>query len=147
MTTTDEAHFAGLEGVFYAAPINEFFSATVHVEYGLAKIEMEILPGFHHAGRGVHGAVIFKLLDDSAFFAACSVERDYYMLTSAFTTYFLRPVGDGSLRASGKVLSRSRNQVVAESVVYDRESREVGRGSGVFVRSEVRLDDVAGYRE
>ena len=35
--TTDEAHFAALEGVFYAAPINEFFSPTIHVEYGAAQ--------------------------------------------------------------------------------------------------------------
>ena len=69
---TDEAHFAALEGAFYAAPINEFFSPTIHVEYGTAKIELEIVDGFHHAGHAVHGAVLFKMLDDAAFFAACS---------------------------------------------------------------------------
>ena len=147
MTTTDEAHFAGLEGVFYAATINDFFNATIHVEYGLAKIEMEILGGYMHAGRAVHGAVLFKMLDDAAFYAASSVERESFMVTSAFTTYFLRPATRGNLRASGKVLSRGRSQVMAESVIYDEESKEVARGSGIFVRSGSPLNSVAGYSE
>ena len=147
MTTTDEAHFAGLEGVFYAGPVNDFFSASIHVEYGLAKIEMEIREAYFHAGREVHGAVLFKLLDDAAFYAANSVEREQFMLTSAFTTYFLRPATKGNLRASGKVLSRGRSQVVAESVIYDAESKEVARGSGIFTRTDTRLGQVTGYRE
>ena len=88
--TTDEAHFAALEGVFYATPINDFFVSTIHVEYGAAKIELGVIGGFHHAGRAVHGAVLFKLLDDSAFYAACSLGKESFMVTSAFTTYFLR---------------------------------------------------------
>ncbi len=145
--TTDEAHFAALEGVFYATPINNFFVSTIHVEYGAAKIELDVIGGFHHAGRAVHGSVLFKLLDDSAFYAACSLEKERFMVTSAFTTYFLTSVVNGTLRASGKVLSRTMNQVVAEAVIYDAESKEVARGSGIFVRSRVHLEDVPGYKE
>ena len=145
--TTDEAHFAALEGAFYAAPINEFFSPTIHVEYGTAKIELEVIGGFHHSGRSVHGAVLFKMLDDAAFFAACSLEKEFFMATSAFTTYFLRPAAAGSLRATGKVLSRTNSQVVAEAVVYDSEAKEIARGSGVFMRTRDRLEDVPGYQE
>ena len=95
----------------------------------------------------MHGSVFFKLLDDAAFYAACSLEKEFFMVTSAFTTYFLRPVERGTLRATGKVLSRSTSQVVAEAVIYDVESKEIARGSGIFVRSRSRLEEVTGYIE
>ena len=42
-------------------------------------------------------------------------------------------------------MNRNRSQWVAEAVVRDGEGREVGRGSGLFVRSAARLADALGY--
>jgi hypothetical protein len=45
----------------------------------------------------------------------------------------------------GKVVNKNRSQFIAESVVYDTDGKEIGRGSGVFVRGKFPLVDAAGY--
>ena len=70
---------------------------------------------------------ILNLLDDSAFFAANSLEKEFFVLTSSYTTYLLKPVIDGELTAVGKVVSTSRSQWIVESVVCYHGS-EVARG-------------------
>ena len=85
------------------------------------------------------------MLDDAAFFAANSLEPEVFVLTSSFTTYMTRPVVSGALRSEGRVVHRTRSQFLAESVLFDEEGREVGRGNGVFVRGRTSLTDARGY--
>jgi uncharacterized protein (TIGR00369 family) len=89
--------------------------------------------------------VLFKLLDDAAFFAANSLERELFVLTSSFQIYLVRPVTSGRLCSKGRVVHHGRSQFIAESIVYDGEGREVARGSGVFVRGKKPLATVPGY--
>lgn len=142
-----DPHFQALERMYLAAPINRIYRPTIEVRSGEAEIEIVLAEKYFHSGGAVHGSVYFKMLDDAAFFAAGSLERDVFVLTTSFTTYLTRPVSEGSLRALGKVVNRNRSQLIAEAVVYDSESREVGRGNGIFVRGKVRLVDALGYGE
>lgn len=103
-------------------------------------------PDFYHAADAVHGSVYFKALDDAAFFAVNSLVQEYFVLTTAFNVYLLRPVTEGVLRAEGVVTSTSKNLYVADAVLYVGEHRQVGRGSGTFMRSKIRLDSVETYR-
>jgi len=43
------------------------------------------------------------------------------------------------------VVSESKSQFIAESVLYDGEGREIARGSGVFVKSRIALRQEIGY--
>lgn len=140
-----DPHYTALENMYQAAPVNTFYRPTMDVSEGAATIEIEVAEKFFHAANAVHGSVYFKMLDDAAFFAANSLEREIFVLTSSFTTYFTRPVVSGRLRAEGKVVHQSRKQFIAEAVLYDEKGREVGRGSGVFVRAGSKLNDVPGY--
>ena len=47
--------------------------------------------------------------------------------------------------SAGRVLNRNKLQFIAEAVVYDSKGNEVGRGSGVFVRSKLPLVEARGY--
>ncbi len=85
------------------------------------------------------------MLDDAAWFAVNSLVTDVFVLTTAFTTYLTRPVTSGTLTAIGEVVNEGRTQWLAESVVYDDEDQEVGRGSGTFVRSRSPLTPEIGY--
>jgi acyl-coenzyme A thioesterase PaaI-like protein len=85
------------------------------------------------------------MLDDAAFFAANSLEGKYFVLTTSFTTYMTRPVVAGRLKAIGKVVNKNSTQFIAESIVYDSNDKEIGRGNGLFVRSKMLLSDAAGY--
>jgi len=147
MTLSGEFHFRALENMYRAAPINDFFKPTLSVSKGAAKLIMHIDERFFHAAMAVHGSVYFKVLDDAAFFAANSLENEVFVLTTAFTTYLTRPVSEGELVCTGRVVNQNRTQFVAESVLLDHRGKEIGRGNGLFVRSQNLLDQVQGYRE
>lgn len=87
-----------------------------------------------------------KLLDDAAFFAVDSLVEEYFALTASFTTYLLRPISEGIMKASGKVVYAGGRSFIAESVVKDREGSEIARGSGSFVISKIKLTADMGYR-
>lgn len=140
-----DVHFRALERMYLAAPINAFYRPGIEVRKGEATIEIQVADKLHHAARAVHGSVYFKMLDDAAFFAANSVEREFFVLTTSFTTYFTRPVSDGSIRATGRVVHHGRTQILAEAVALDGRGNEIGRGSGAFLRSDLRLRDLEGY--
>lgn len=140
-----DPHFVALENMYRAAPINGFYRPAVDIRNAEATIEIEISEKMFHAAGAVHGSVYFKMLDDAAFFAANSLEREVFVLTTSFTTYLTRPVSSGSLRSEGRVVNRNRSQFVAEAVLYDSENRELGRGSGIFVRGKTPLSGVPGY--
>jgi uncharacterized protein (TIGR00369 family) len=141
----DDPHFAALERMYLAAPINAFYRPTLDVAEGEAAVEIEVTESLFHSAGGVHGSVYFKMLDDAAFFAAASLEREVFVLTASFTTYLTRPVTSGRLRSVGRVVHRGRTQFIAEAVLHDEKGKEVGRGNGIFVRGPGRLRDALGY--
>ena len=140
-----DRHFVALQNMYLAAPINEFYRPRIEVSEAEATIEVEVSSKLFHAAGAVHGSVYFKMLDDAAFFAANSLEREVFVLTTSFTTYLTRPVSSGTLRSIGRVANRNKTQFIAESVVYDSQGTEVGRGSGIFIRSKLLLCEAQGY--
>ena len=142
---TKDPHFVALQDMYLAAPINEFYRPSIEVRDAEAEIEIDVSEKLFHAAGAVHGSVYFKMLDDAAFFAANSLEREVFVLTTSFTTYLTKPVLSGALRSVGRVVNRNKSQLIAEAVVYDSKGREIGRGSGIFVRSNLPLSGAKGY--
>ncbi|MFH0943640.1 MAG: PaaI family thioesterase [Planctomycetota bacterium] len=140
-----DPHFAALESMYRAAPINAFYRPTIDVSESETTLEIEVSEKLFHAAGAVHGSVVFKMLDDAAFFAANSREKRVFVLTTSFTTYLIRPISSGTLRAVGRLVSRTRTQFIAEAIAYDSRGREVGRGTGMFVRGRTLLREVPGY--
>ena len=85
------------------------------------------------------------MLDEAAFFASNSLEQEVFMLTSSFNTYLTQPVTEGVLRTEGKVVNQNRSQIISEAVVYNEQDKEIGCGSGHFVRSKIPLTNLPGY--
>jgi len=142
---TNDPHFIALQNMYLAAPINAFYRPAIQVSDGEATIQIDVSEKLFHSAGAVHGSVYFKMLDDAAFFAANSLEREVFVLTTSFTTYLTRPISSGMLRSVGRVVNRNKLQFIAEAVVSDSEGNEVGRGSGVFVRSKLPLIEARGY--
>ncbi len=142
---TKPTHFSRIESMYAAAPVNKIYEPVMEVSEGEAVIEIELSEKYHHSAGGVHGSVYFKMLDDAAFFAANSLEEEFFVLTTSFTTYITRPVASGKMKATGKVVNKNNSQFIAEAVVYDAKDREIGRGNGIFVRGKLPLVDAAGY--
>lgn len=141
---TKDPHFQALENMYLDAPINAFYDPRIEVSEAEAIVEIEVSKKLFHS-NAVHGSVYFKMLDDAAFFAASSLEKEVFLLTTSFTTYLTRPVSSGILRSVGRVVNQNKSQLIAEAVVYDSQDKEVGRGSGIFVRGRVPLREVPGY--
>src|SRR3954464_15177452 len=127
--TASIEHYRKLEQMYLAAPINAFYLPSIWISHGEAEIAIDLKPEFFHAANAVHGSVYFKLLDDAAFFAVNSLIEDYFALTASFTTYLLRPVADGTMKASGKVVHQGGRSFVAESVIVDSEGNQIARGN------------------
>jgi len=141
-----QEHYRRLESMYQAAPLNDYYRPVMIVKDGAAEISIDVDKKFFHAGQAVHGSVYFKMLDDAAFFAANSLEPDFFVLTTSFTTYLTKPISSGVMKAVGKVVNQNRTQFIAESIVYNAKGQEIGRGNGIFVRSRNKLLDVDGYK-
>lgn len=135
---TNTTHFRKLENMYKNAPTNAHFLPTVHIEEGVAEVSIMIRPAFFHAAGATHGAYYFKVLDDATFFAANSVETEFFMVTVSMSMYLLRPITEGTMRAVAKVVHRSKRLIVAEGEI-------IGRGSGSFMPSGTPLSPAMHY--
>lgn len=140
-------HHRRLERMYQRAPVNRTTNPRLVVEEGSAQVSMSVDEGMHHAAGAVHGATLFKLLDDAAFFAANSLVEERFTLTANFTLHLLDPVRVGRLVAVGEVAHEGDSSIVADAQVRDEDGNKVARGTGTYVPSETRLDDVEAYAE
>ena len=95
-------HTDKLTRMYYAAPVNGLINKH-NIKFdakGDTTLEGFVVEEKHcHTAGSLHGSCYFKLLDDAAFFASQARVRDFFVLTSAFNTVFMRPVvpGTGSM--------------------------------------------------
>jgi acyl-coenzyme A thioesterase PaaI-like protein len=75
-----------------------------------------------------------------------SLVDDVFVLTVSFNLYLLRPIAVGEMRAKGRVVYRSRQLFVAEAELVDQDGKDIGRGSGTFMRSAIPLSPEIGYK-
>lgn len=145
-TALSTVHYKSLENMYLSAPINTIFPPTITVSKGEAKITLDIQPEYFNAANSIHGAVYFKLLDDSAVFAASSHSEDWVVLTASFTTSISKPVTSGRVTAVGKIVKIEGRKLYAESVMYDEHENEVAKGHGLFLPCKMRFSDLDCYR-
>ena len=142
-----EEHYRRLERMYLAAPINEFFKPEIRIGKGTAEITVHVDDRrFFHAANAIHGSVYFKCLDDAAFFAVSSLVEDCFVLTSNFNLYLHAPISSGTVRSVGKVVRGGGSSFLAEAVMLNDQNDEIARGSGMFVKSKIRLALEMGYR-
>ena len=141
----DTEHYFRLESMYNSLPLNQMLQSKVKISKERATIIITIKEDFFHAAKAMHGSFYFKSLDDSSFFAVNSIEKDFFVLTTQFNIYLTRPVSKGIIRAEGRLVNQNKSQYIAESVAYDEDGKEIARGSGLFVKSKMRLDSIRGY--
>jgi uncharacterized protein (TIGR00369 family) len=146
LTKVKEEHYRRLERMYASAPVNEYYAPTMRVSEGQAEVTIPVRPDLFHAGGAVHGLVYFKALDDAAFFAVNSLLDDAFALTVSFNLYLTRPISEGEMKATGRVVHRSRRLFIAESALTDSSGREIARGSGTFMPSTIPLSPEVGYK-
>lgn len=140
-------HFRSLERMFQSAPINKSLikGADLKVSDHEAELCLAMREELFHAAGSLHGAIYFKLLDDSAYFAAASAEEQYFLYTKEYQIRFKRPVTGGKLIAKGRLLEKGDHEWTAISEIIDENGKIVASGKGVFVKSNLKLIDQKGY--
>lgn len=141
-------HFQKLERMYLDANVQKMIydTTTISISEGEATVGLTIHEKYFHAADAIHGSVYFKLLDDAAFFAANSLVEDVFVLTANFNVNLIRPCSHGKLKSVGKVRFRSKNTIIAESTIYNEDGKEIGFGSGTFLRSNIALTEEIGYK-
>ncbi|MFT6827264.1 MAG: hypothetical protein ACJAZV_000545 [Roseivirga sp.] len=144
---SDPSHYRKLETLFQSAPLNQgiFKGSELEVEFEKATLRLAIGNQYFHAADAMHGAIYFKLLDDSAYFAAASIEETFFLLTKSYTIHFRRPVMEDDLTAFGKVMEVNEKEILAASEIYNSAGKLVANGEGVFVKGSKRLDELKGF--
>jgi len=89
--------------------------------------------------------VYFKVADDSAFFAVNSLVEDVFVLTTNINLYITRPIADGHIIGTGRVVFRSRQLFHAESRITNEAGKVLGRATASFVPSRIALTPEIGY--
>lgn len=139
-----EEHYRKLERMYTAAPCNEYYAPKISISNGECNLIIPVQSKFFHAANAVHGSVYFKAMDDAGFFAANSLVTDVFVLTASFNIYLFKPISTGELHAHGKVVHASKRLFIADSTLKNSEGEEIGRGSGTFIKSHIKLTDI-GY--
>ena len=144
----NEAHYRRLESMHRSAPCNLHYchGISMTVSEGRAEILLPMRKEFFHAAEAVHGFLYFKMMDEAGFFAANSLVEDVFVLTSDFQLSLLRPITAGEMRAVGEVTYNGKSRIIADTVLYNAEGKQLARGSGSFVRGSSALTSLAGYR-
>ncbi len=141
-----EEHYRKLENMYHSANCNAYYEPVLKIYEAKAEITIPILPKLFHAAHATHGSVYFKILDDVSYFAANSLVEDVFLLTSSFNIFITRPISSGIMHAIGEVVNKTKNQFIAQAVVYNSENKEIGRGTGMYVRGKSPLNEKIGYK-
>lgn len=139
------AHCRKLESMYLAAPCNRFYEPGIRVEEGEAEVVIPVQEGFLDATGAVHGSVLHRAMNDAALFAVSSMIPRHLVLGTDFNIQLIRSIREGELIARGRVIGASEEHCLAEAVVLDRRGEELGRGTGIFVKTETPLSSEMGY--
>ncbi len=71
--------------------------------------------------------------------------EDNCILTASFNIYLVRPVTEGTLLATGRVVHQTLRVFIAEADLTDSDGNLLARGSGSFMRSQIPLSPDIGY--
>jgi uncharacterized protein (TIGR00369 family) len=135
-------HYSKLIRFYESAPSHQWCNANLKVDFKTTELMLQIDQHHFHGANAAHGSILFKLLDDACYFAAQSVEKEFFLLTTSFDVKFCRPVSSGTILAKGELLLAASTHLFAEAKIYDQRNKLVAFGSGEFARSKMRLSEL-----
>ena len=138
----DNNHLKNLIKIYRIAPINKFYKPKMSLSLGESTIEIKIRRKFFHTGQSVHGSVYFKMLDDAAYFASQTHEKEFFLYTVNFEVNFIKAVSKNVIISKGKLLNKNSNKLTSKSMLYSSNGEEIGYGKGIFVKSNILLKNL-----
>jgi acyl-coenzyme A thioesterase PaaI-like protein len=127
-----EAHCRKLESMYLAAPCNQYYEPGIRISEGEAEVVIPVQEEFLDATGSVHGSVFHRAMRELV-----SSTDFHIQLTGA--------IAEGELIARGRVIGVAEDHCLAEAVVLDAGGGELGRGTGIFVKTETSPSSELGY--
>jgi len=129
--------FRNLEQGYLASPEHQLRDPGIRISEGEADIVLPLAKTDLHPSGGVLDSVCFKLMNDAAVNAVCSLVETGTALTADFSVTLTHSGASGELIARGRYVGRSGSNFLADAMLTDTEGRELGRGEGVFFATKV----------
>ena len=131
-----------LQKIYKAAPTYHLAPPQMQISEGEAVFSINVLPDMLNTAGFLHGAFIFKLMDECSHMAAQTLVDDGLLVTSSFNMYFIKPVKSGEIKGIGKLLKANRQKYLVEAIVVNENNEEIARGMGEFMKANIELEEV-----
>jgi uncharacterized protein (TIGR00369 family) len=133
MTTYRKLIDDWLQGRVEGAPVGTLIGfRLIGFENGVTRFELDADARHHNPMGGVHGGILCDLADIAMGTAmAATLEEGEGFATVQLVASYLRPVKDGRLTATGRIVHRGRSVGHAEAEIVDAAGKPVARFTSV----------------
>lgn len=110
------------------------------ISNGTADLTMSLGTEYEQALGSVHGMIFFKVVDETAFYAAQSLVPDVWLTTASVHMNITGPLSSGStVAAHAQVLHQTRSSFIVESRVTNAAGDLVAQATVTMVRTKQPL--------
>lgn len=141
-----EIHLKNLEKFYLSGLPNSLNNPGINITENEVEIIVPISRQICQLNGSVISTVCSKLLQDSAVLVVNSKIPDVFVLTEHFNFFLSNNIASGQLITRARFLNKTSDQYLAESVIVDSNRTEIGRGSGVFIRSNIPFNFDSNYK-
>lgn len=122
--TPDDVPFARLLGI-----------EVESLEPGHAVLSMKMRDELKRNGGIAHGGAVASLIDSAMAFAIVSLLGDAeHTVTVDLTIHYLRPVSEGSARASARVVRAGKRVVTVSAELFDHQDKLAATAISTYLR-------------
>ena len=134
-----EQRLRNLEQAYLDNPEYQLRDPGIRISEGEADIVLPLRNEDIRPSGAVLDAVCFRLMNDAAVNAICSLGEPGTILTGEFSVKLTHAVASGDLIARGRYVGKAGNNYLADAMLTDSEGRELGRGEGVFFEGTTNI--------
>lgn len=122
--TLDDVPFAKLLGI-----------EVESVEPGLAVLSMKMRDDLKRNGDIAHGGAVATLIDSAMAFAIMPLlAENERSITVDLTIHYLRPVSEGSARATARVVRAGRRVITVSAELFDSQEKLAATALSTYLR-------------
>ena len=122
--TTDDIPFAKLLGI-----------EAESVEPGHAVLTMKIRDDLKRNGGIAHGGAVAALIDSAMAFAIVPLlSENEHTVTVDLTIHFMRPLSEGSARASARVVRAGKRVITVSAELFNNEGKLAATALSTYLR-------------
>jgi uncharacterized protein (TIGR00369 family) len=124
MTTLDDVPFAKLLGIELESQ-----------EPGVAVLSMKLRDELKRNGGIAHGGAVAALIDSAMAFAIMPLlAENEHSMTVDLTIHYLRPVSEGSARATARVVRAGKRVITVSAELFDGNEKLAATAISTYLR-------------